>query len=228
MIDQKFLNDIKNQRNKKKSKEDIYLAALQKGYKVDFIHVHYALAEKGEMPQDTHQKKTIQIVVTIGALLVGAGIFSFVASNWQEIRPPFKVTIIIASMLITSIAGLIIMEKTALRKTGGALIFLGCIIYGSGIFLVAQIFNIRAAWPDGFLLWMIGTLAMAFALELMPLIFLATILGLVVTIGHPFAIFNSFAADPFLLTSSLLLFVATIVTGLTAFILRESVKNSTS
>lgn len=39
---------------------------------------------------------------------------------------------------------------------------LSCISYGSGIWLIAQIFNLNAHYPDGFFWWALGSIPLAF------------------------------------------------------------------
>lgn len=46
---------------------------------------------------------------------------------------------------------------------GHALVFLGTLLYGAGIWLIAQIFHLSAHWPAGLLLWSLGALAVAWA-----------------------------------------------------------------
>lgn len=152
---------------------------------------------------------------------MGAGVFSFVAANWQEMTRPMKVGVILVAMLISYSTGWYMKERTNLPKVGEALILLGAIIYGAGIFLVAQMFNLRANWPDGFILWMIGTVTMVFAIESYPLFYLAIPLGVIALVGHPFGILMGFGYNPFLLTSSLLLLTATVTTFISGWIIRK-------
>ncbi len=70
-----------------------------------------------------------------------------------------------------------------------------------------------------FCLWMIGVTTLGLATKLYSLFFLAIILGIVAIIGHPFIIFASF--NPFLQTSSLLLLASTVITFLTAWLIRR-------
>lgn len=132
-----------------------------------------------------------------------------------------KVGVILVAMLISYSTGWYMKERTNLPKVGEALILLGAIIYGAGIFLVAQMFNLRANWPDGFILWMIGTVTMAFAIESYPLFYLAIPLGVIALVGHPFGILMGFGYNPFLLTSSLLLLTATVTTFISGWIIRK-------
>lgn len=220
MIDQKVLEYIKTSLAQGKSKEIIYKELLDQGATIEVIQENLSSITSEEEKEDT-QKKTIRIVLTIGAVLIGAGVFSFIASNWQEMTKSIKIGVIVVGMLSAYSVGWYMKEKLNFIKTGEALILLGSIIYGAGIFLVAQMFNIRANWPDGFILWMMGIIAMAYAVESFPLFYLAIPLGIIAIIGHPFGIFTSFGYNPFLLTSSFLLLIATIITFVIGWAVRK-------
>lgn len=223
MIEQKVFDYIKTSLSQGKSKEEIYQKLLTQGWSVEVIQKEFNLLGSREESEDTHQR-TVRIIVVIGAILIGAGIFSFIAANWREMTKSLKVSIIFISMLASYASGWHLKENLSLVKTGEALIFLGSIIYGAGIFLVAQMFNIRANWPDGFILWMLGSIAMALAIESFLLFYLAISLGVVALIGHPFGILTAFSGgDPFLLTSSLLLLVATMSVFITGMAVRKKI-----
>lgn len=220
MADPKLVEYVKASVSHGKPKEEIYKELLGQGWTIEVIEGCFNALTAEEEKEDT-SKRTIRIIVTIGAVLVGAGIFSFIAANWQEMARPVKIGVILVSMLASYSAGWYVKEKLNLSRTGEALILLGSIIYGAGIFLVAQMFHIRASWPDGFILWMIGIIAMAFAVESYLLFYLAIPLGVVAFVGHPFGIFTGFGYNPFLLTSSFLLLAATIITFVTGWIIRK-------
>lgn len=218
MIDQTLVNLIKQALSRGQTKDDVYREFLNKRVALAVIEPAYEAAIAEDSKKET-QKRTINIIVTIGAILIGAGIFSFIASNWQLISKPGKVSIILAAMLAVYAAGWYLKWKS-FAKTGEALMLLGSIIYGSGIFLVAQMFNIRANWPDGFILWMLGTLIMAYAVESYPLYAFGIGLGAVAVVGHPFDIFD-FRGNSFLLTSWILLLIATATTFLLGWTIRR-------
>ncbi|OGY45716.1 MAG: hypothetical protein A3J65_02170 [Candidatus Buchananbacteria bacterium RIFCSPHIGHO2_02_FULL_45_11b] len=222
MIDQNVVEYIKTSLSQGKTKEELYKELMAQGWTIEAIHENFNALNTEEEKEDL-SKKTIKIIVTIGAVLISAGIFSFIAANWQGMTRPVKLSIILVSMLVSYGAGWYLKEKLELPKTGEALILLGSIIYGAGIFLVAQMFNIRANWPDGFILWMIGTIAMAFAIESYPLFYLAIPLGIVALTGHPFGIFTGSGDNSFLLTSSFLLLASTIITFITGWIVRKKI-----
>ncbi len=223
MADQKIIEYIKTSLSQGKTQEDLYKELMAQGLTVDAIQENFYFL-KEEHDKEGQSKKTIRIILVIGAILIGAGIFSFLAANWRGMSNTLKLIIIITLMLVAYAAGWQVKEKYKLVKTGQALIFLGAIIYGAGIFLVAQMFNIRANWPDGFILWMLGALAMAFVSESYSLFYLALLAGVVAIIGHPVLIFNSFRMNSFFLTSSILLIIATIITFVTGLMIRKKIK----
>lgn len=222
MVDPKLVEYVRSSLRQGKPKEEIYKELLSQGLTIEVIQESFNSIATDEEKKDT-SKKTIHIIVTIGAILVGLGIFSFIATNWLTMTKPIKIRIIIVSMIVSYGAGWYLKEKLELQKTGDALILLGSIIYGVGIFLVAQMFNIRANWPDGFILWMIGIIAMAFAVESYPLFYLAISQGIVALIGYPLGIVTGFGYNPFLFTSSFLLLVATMITFASGWIIRKKI-----
>ncbi|HMO78737.1 MAG TPA: DUF2157 domain-containing protein [Candidatus Paceibacterota bacterium] len=193
-----------------KTKEVIYSELISQGNSIDKIQLGFDILNQEDSKINSSQK-TISIVVTFGVILIGAGIFSFIASNWQYMSSFAKVFIILISMIISYAAGFWIKEKTTFTKSGEALILLGSLIYGAGIFLVAQIFNIRANWPDGFILWSVGTIAMFFAVGSYSALVLAIITGFVAVFAYPLGILGTGSGDPFLMTSSTLLILMTII-----------------
>jgi hypothetical protein len=65
---------------------------------------------------------------------------------------------------------------------------------------------------------------MAFAAESFSLFYLAIPVGIAAIIGYPLGIFKAFGGyNPFLLTSSFLLFVATIVTFIAGWLMKKRI-----
>lgn len=116
----------------------------------------------------------IRVVVTIGAILVGLGILSFIASNWDGISHLVKLLIIFGVFAGVNFAGYMLSENNP--KTGRSLIYLGTLVYGAGIFLIGQMYNFGGEFPTAFLLWSLGVLPMAFQLKEKYLMLFANIL----------------------------------------------------
>ncbi len=119
----------------------------------------------------------IKILVTIGAVLIGLGILSFIASNWTYMGKFLKVAVIIAT-LGTSIFTSFKLEKNY-PKTSKALLYLSALIYGAGIFLMEQIFNFGGEFTQSFLIWTIGVLSVSLILKEKILFIFAHILVLI-------------------------------------------------
>lgn len=204
-----------------KTKEVIYQELLTKGITINEIEQVFQNLSTQQSKEDT-QKKTVQTIVTIAATLVGLGVFSFVAANWESISKFFKIGIILVAMLVSYTAGWLVTYKSSYQKTGKALLLLGSIIYGAGVFLIGQTFNIQLEWPNGFTLWMIGVLLMAYVLDLYPMYGLAIILGIVTIIGFPFYILGV-SLGPSIYMSTSLLILLTILTFIIGILVRKKI-----
>lgn len=218
-------NDISDQVQKLisqgKTKEEIYSALLAQGVSLEEIQAALAEPAKVEQKEKVHQR-VVYVVVTIGAVMIAAGIFSFIASNWQAMSNAVRVGVIVVSMLISYGLGWYAYAMRSMQKTGTALIVLGAAIYGAGIFLVAQIYHIRANWPDGFLLWMLGVIALAYAINSYSLYRFAIPLGFIAAISYPVGIFAiSLGSDSTLHVSTILLVVTTVVLFTVAIMIRR-------
>jgi len=112
-------------------------------------------------------------IAIFGTIMIGVGVILFFALNWATIPKTVKVFSIIAALVASQHIGFVMRyQKHTLPKVGATLIFLGCIFFGSGIFLIAQIYNINAHWPNGFLFWTLGIIAIAYLSMLVPIVFL--------------------------------------------------------
>lgn len=120
--------------------------------------------------------KLVATIAVLGAILIGLGIILFIAANWSEIPRWGKLGIIYSSMLISYAAGYFLrFEKKNYPKVGASLILLGSMIFGAGIFLIAQIYHITVHYPNGPLLWGLGVLPLAYLLGFRTILSLATI-----------------------------------------------------
>lgn len=105
------------------------------------------------------------VIFTIGGLLLGGGVISFVAANWEHISTSVKLTILFSALLGFHTVGYWLWRSAGWRRLGHALIFCGCLVFGANIGLVAQIFHIRGDWYGAFGAWAVGSLVMAWALR---------------------------------------------------------------
>jgi uncharacterized membrane protein len=127
------------------------------------------------------------VLFTIGSLLVGGGIISFVAAHWNEISRGPKVVLLLAFLLAFHIAGYWFRYRKGWPRLGHALIFGGCLVLGANIGLLAQIYHVSGSWYGAFGVWALGALAMAWAAQ-------SWITGLLVIVTS-FTWFFGFADD---------------------------------
>lgn len=184
--------------------EETYRTLLQQGWTIATIQ-----AGERQLKAEAHAAdapaRAIRVILTVAAVLVGAGIFSFIAANWDTMPRPVKVGVIMVTMVL-AYAVSEVMLRNGYKKTSGAFLLLGALIYGAGIFLIAQTFHVRAHWPDGFLLWMLGVMAVAFVRSAYGLHVLAFLVGFLGSVSLPTFLFD-IGRDVYLHTSTWLLII---------------------
>lgn len=206
------------------SKEEIYKELLVAGFSVKDIEDGLKII-RGQDSKKNSQRRATGIIALTGAIFIGAGIFSFIAANWQGIDKPLKIGIILFSMIAFYATGWFMKEKKGHDKLGGALVLLGAITYGAGIFLIGQMFHISENWPDAFILWMVGVIAVGLVMHSYSLYYLAILVGFAPVFLHPFCnlgIVGRRNEDCFIASSFFILFSAAAITFFTGWFLRRS------
>ena len=145
----------------KLEQEQIFLQLLQAGYKVEDINVALKsiASPEGEQPKkEVGSGRFLFNLVLFGILLIAAGIFSFVAANWQYLPPFIRLAGVTVVLAIAYYLGFHFKFKKSNKIFGEGFFLLGNLTFGAVIFLIAQIFNFPLSWPQGFLWWSIGIL----------------------------------------------------------------------
>lgn len=143
------------------------------------------------------------IFSTIGAVLFGLGIILLFAYNWEKMHKFEKLAIIFLSLLIAHSVGLWLRRTEGTHKAAGeGLNVLGTMLFGAGIWLIAQIYHIDEHFPNAFFAWGLGGLAMAWALPSVSQGIIASVL-LAVWNGCETAEFNNpnYIAVPLMLVT---------------------------
>ncbi len=130
-----------------------------------------------------NKNRLIPILLLLGAILLGTGVILFFAANWQLIPKWGKISLVVVPLILFHLAALVTQANYPfLSRT---LTLLGCIMFGAGIWLIAQIYHISAHYPNGMLFWLLGVLPAAFLLrEELPLGLGALLLALWVLAGQ--------------------------------------------
>jgi len=95
-------------------------------------------------------------VATVGAVLVGLGFLLVVANQWEALHDVWKVTIIVLSAGAALSAS--IFTERVHRYTSRGLRYLAVLIYGSGIFLIVDAFDLNVLTITSLFLWTFGAL----------------------------------------------------------------------
>ncbi|HLC60426.1 MAG TPA: DUF2157 domain-containing protein [Candidatus Nanoarchaeia archaeon] len=151
----------------------------------------YSLYKDPQKAVEAKHWDIVSIIAIFGSLMIGAGIILFFALNWSSIPKLVKVFSILAALVASYYVGYTMkFSKANFPNVGGALIFLGAIIFGAGIFLVGQIFNINSHWPSAFLYWALGIVALAYITQSKPVMYLSLLTAGVYVGSEMFYWFN--------------------------------------
>lgn len=143
------------------------------------------------------------ILIAVGAILLGLGIITFVAANWQALTREVRLILLLTLFLVTNIAGFSLWKpattnnqssrdrKRRQRILGEGLLIVGSLTIGASMALLAQMYHINGSIYELFLGWGLAVLLMAYSLGLTSLGMLALILMLT---GSWIGFFNWFYA----------------------------------
>lgn len=124
----------------------------------------------------------VTILLIVGSFLLGLGILSFIASNWSALSKPSKFSII---LIIFCICNLICYKfYDTYPKTSRSSIYIGLLTFGSGIFLIGQMFNYGGNFTTAFLLWAIGTFPYSLLFKDKALFIICDIFLIIYISGH--------------------------------------------
>lgn len=181
--------------------------------------------QKNQMIAEYEVKKgvnLIRLVSVVGAVLVGLGILTYIAGNWQNMSPMFRMGLILVGMLGFYTSGMQL--DGTYPRTGRALRYIALFIFGGGLFLTDQTFHLNRTVAFHFLIWSVGVfIVMHFEKDNFLLYFFQVLLG-----ATAMALFEhrgmssfEFAAYFFVLASGVLLAIRLsdnqYKTGLSAF-----------
>jgi uncharacterized membrane protein len=123
----------------------------------------------------------VTILINLGAIVLGAGLLVFFASNWVEFGRAAKIGSLFALTLFFYVAGFELTQTSrwSFPKLGLALIFLGCVMFGVDIILLALIYDLTAEHAWSLMMDWVAWLSVAYLVRSRLILFL----GLVGIVG---------------------------------------------
>jgi uncharacterized membrane protein len=100
----------------------------------------------------------------IAVLMCAIGVTLVIGYNWQRIPPALKVTMIMASVA-AAFGGSALAYARKRQTLGEVLALSGTLLFGNGIWLIAQVLHIQGHFPDAFLWFSVGALIASFLVE---------------------------------------------------------------
>jgi len=122
-------------------------------------------------PVSESSNRLITIISILGSILVGLGVLLFVGSNWQAMSAFTKLSLICGFVVTVNLIAFRLYFGSH-HKLGSALFLLGGIIYGAGIWLIAQTYQLDLNWSLGMSIWSFGLIPMAIVTSSVPLVVL--------------------------------------------------------
>jgi uncharacterized membrane protein len=126
----------------------------------------------------------VVVVLGIGSVLLGLGVLTFVAANWQAIPRELKLLLLLTLFVSVNVTGFYFWNQPHLpdrqeserQKLGQGLLLLGSLILGANLALMGQMFHINGSSADLYIVWGLAVLGMAYGLRLTSLGALAILL----------------------------------------------------
>lgn len=97
-------------------------------------------------------------------LLVGHN-WQLVVAGWESLGQAVKVAIILAALGVSYAGACYLRLRTSWQRGSEVAFLWACLLFGAGIWLIAQVFHVDAHWPDGLWWWAIGVLPVALCLD---------------------------------------------------------------
>ncbi len=136
--------------------------------------------------------KLVFALLILGVILLGAGVVTFFAAHWTGMAKIYKLSLLFGGIWTAYGLASWFRENRPDSSIWQAFLLLGVILFGSNIFLIAQIYHLDAHYPNGVLLWAAGALLTAVMMEaqapIYPAIGLSVLWGGFETLNfdHPF------------------------------------------
>ncbi|OON68295.1 DUF2157 domain-containing protein [Hymenobacter sp. CRA2] len=124
------------------------------------------------------QPRAIGLLPLLGSLLVGLSALSVVAANWQGLPEALRLGLLIGA-LVGAYAGGEYFLARGHRSMGIGLIGLGLLLFGAGIVLTSQLYQLVGYDVTGLLAWVVAGVGLTYLYQSRSLLLLTVAIGAV-------------------------------------------------
>lgn len=110
------------------------------------------------------KNRFVGILVGLGCLLIGLGIITFIAANWQGMGRPIKIGLLATLFLSSNLGGFYLWQRGN-GRLGHGLLLIGNLVLGASMALFTQMFHLGSDSYLLFLWWSLAVLAMAYGVR---------------------------------------------------------------
>jgi len=111
------------------------------------------------------QSRALFALMSVAAFFVALAALLLIGYNWEAMPSPLKLAVVFGVIFGTHGLGYWLRYKRQAPRAGEIVFFAGCLLYGCGIWLIAQIFHIEGHYPNGLWIWAVGALPFALLLD---------------------------------------------------------------
>jgi uncharacterized membrane protein len=118
----------------------------------------------------------VVIFAGFGAVVLGLGVILLFAYNWDQMHKFAKLAVVFAALALAHGTALGLRRRESWGGFAESVQLLGTMLFGAGIWLVAQIYHISAHYPNAFIVWALGALLLAWLIPSVSQGLLASVL----------------------------------------------------
>lgn len=144
----------------------------------DFQHEQLSQRYQFNTLDTSSRNQFVMVLIGLGSILIGLGIITFVAANWQDLSRNAKAVLLLSLLVGINTIGFFSWRKlsNSSKRLGNGLLILGTLILGASMGLMGQLFHSSSPYYELLLAWGIGVLVMAYSLRLTSLAVMSIIL----------------------------------------------------
>ncbi len=114
-----------------------------------------------ERAAERARRQTVFTLWGMAAFLLGLAVMLLVGFNWEAMPRWSKLGVVLAGVAAVHAVGFYLRFGRGWVTAAEVVFFFGCLLYGAGIWLIAQAYHLNAHYPDGVWWWAVGVLPFA-------------------------------------------------------------------